>query len=93
MVFAVLVDRSGVWSSSNNVPHDVSTVGCKTLANGSIFRLLGIPMVFGISIKERWGWVLDKFRLKLKRWQGYQPNFFARLFVLNHFLLPSTIFF
>ena len=69
---------------SNNTPQVVVSVGCKETPSGQIFRLLGIPMGFGISLKERWIWVMDKFKAKLLGWKGYQPNLSARLFVLNH---------
>lgn len=37
--------------------------------------------------------MINKFKGKLSQWKGYQPNLSARLFVLNHFLLPAIIYF
>ena len=85
--------KTGVWASNQMVPPAVLQAGCKVIQDGSIFRLLGIPMGFGISLKERWLWVVDKFKSKLNRWKGYQPNLPSRAFVLNHFILPSLVFF
>ncbi|MCO5548209.1 hypothetical protein L7F22_001666 [Adiantum nelumboides] len=85
--------KTGVWSSSNSIPPSVTRAGCKPIPSGSIFRLLGIPMGFDVSLKDRWAWVLEKFKAKVACWKGYQSSLSSRLFVLNHFLLPSTIFY
>ena len=50
-------------------------------------------MGFEVSLKDRWLWVFNKFKCKMIKWKGYQPNLASRLFVLNHFLLPSVIYF
>ena len=85
--------KTGVWSSSNNIPLTVTQSGCDVIQNGTIFRLLCIPMGFGITLKDRWAWILNKFKGKLIQWKGYQPNLSSRLFVLNHYILPSLIYF
>ena len=85
--------KTGVWASSNSIPYVITQAGCKPIPSGSIFRLLGIPMGFDVSLKDRWNWVLEKFKAKLALWKGYQSSLASRLFVLNHYILPATIFF
>ena len=85
--------KTGFKSLSGNMPMMVKQAGCKFIENCQVFRLLGIPMGFGISYTQRWEFVVSKFRSKVLSWQNYQPNLSARSFVLNHYLLPSLIYF
>lgn len=56
-------------------------------------RLLGIPMGFRVSFGQRWEWVVSKLKQKLLKWQAHQSLVSSRAFVLNHYLLPSLIYF
>lgn len=85
--------KTGFWSSKDNTPDRVANAGCKRINNGEIFCLLGIPMGFNVTLEQRWAWVMDKMKKKFEYWQGYQTSLSARLFVLNHYLLPAVIFY
>lgn len=85
--------KTGFWSSKGSFPAIFANAGCKQIKDGEVFRLLGIPMGFNVSLGQRWAWVMGKIKRKFEYWQGYQPSLSSRLFVLNHFLLPATIFF
>lgn len=50
-------------------------------------------MGFHLNGQARWIWVLDNFFQKLKKWRGYQSTLPSRLFVLNHCILPSLIYY
>ena len=51
--------KIGYKCFSNNIPQVVVSASCKEILSGQIFRLLGIPMGFGITSSQRWNWVLD----------------------------------
>lgn len=85
--------KTGFKSLSGYMPADVKQAGCKIIENGQVFRLLGIPMRFGITFAQRWDYVVSKLKSKVLCWQNYQPSLSSRSFVLNHYLLPSLIFF
>lgn len=89
----VIHSKTGVWTSSGDVTQCIANLGCKTLKEGTIFRLLGIPMGFGVSFRARWAWVMDRINSKMLRWKGYQQSLASRLFVLNHFILTAAIYF
>ncbi|KAI5057840.1 hypothetical protein GOP47_0027855 [Adiantum capillus-veneris] len=44
-------------------------------------------------MRQRWAWVMDKFRSKLNRWIGLQANIAGRVLVLNHFISAYLLFF
>ncbi|KAH7404105.1 hypothetical protein KP509_15G010900 [Ceratopteris richardii] len=67
--------------------------GCGIIKKGNIFRLLGIPMGFGISNDQRWNWMLDKFRAKIFKWSDVQHSISHRSFILKHYILPSLTYF
>ena len=85
--------KTGCWSSNGNIPNTVSQSGCNVILNGQVFRLLGIPMGFHCTNKQRWAWVMEKLQKKFWYWQNHSPTLSSRVFVLNHYILPSVIFF
>lgn len=85
--------KTGFWTASAPTSPTIVRAGCKPIQNGEIFRLLGIPMGFGCSLRQRWEWVMNKIKTKFQLWWGYQTSLAARVFVLNHYLLPTIIYF
>ena len=57
--------KTGCWSSTGNILATAVLSGCKTIMNGELFRLLGIPMGFHCSNKQRWAWVMEKLQEKI----------------------------
>lgn len=67
--------------------------GCQVLAEGQIFRLLGIPMGFNVSIKQKWDWVMTRTAQKFDRWAKTMLSMAGKILVINHFIIPSIIYF
>lgn len=67
--------------------------GCQEIPEGQVFRLLGIPMGFSVTMKARWNWVFSRLEDKLKKWSDMQLSLAGRRMVLNHFLIPSCIYY
>ena len=85
--------KTGIKTMNKLPPDWLVQQGCKIIQDGDIFRLLGIPMGFGVSIHQRWEWVLDKLKAKLDKWKGMQFNMASRVVVLKHIVIPATIYF
>lgn len=85
--------KTGYRSSNGITPQVILEAGCQLIQDGQIFRLLGVPMGFKVTFAQRWDWVLTKFRNKLSHWQHYPPSVSGRSFILNHYILPSLIYF
>ena len=67
--------------------------GCSEIPEGTIFWLLGIPMGFKISLKQRWQWAMEQVEKKILRWKRRNLSLAGRLLIINHFILPSIIYF
>lgn len=55
--------------------------------------MLGIPMGFGITIKQRWAWALDRIKQKIERWSKGMFSLAGRVLIINKFIIPSVIYF
>lgn len=59
--------KTGIKTHGKSIPEWMLQQGCQPIIEGEIFRLLGIPMGFKISLQQRWNWVLFKISGKLNR--------------------------
>lgn len=50
-------------------------------------------MGFNAPLKKRWEWLLSKLEEKIKKWAGMQLTLARRCMVLNHFVIPTTLFY
>lgn len=85
--------KTGFFSDNEEVIKMLEDMGCKRIERGTIFRLLGIPMGFNVSLKDRWMWIFSKFKAKLGKWRGLQANLAGRKMVLNHCIYLLLIFY
>ena len=76
-------NKTGIKWSIEEPPQWLLEVGCSPLDKGQVFRLLGIPIGFGVSLKQRWTWVMQKVETKIQRWKRWKLS--GRKVVLNHF--------
>ena len=51
---AINHNKIGIKTSTNLTPQWLRDQRCEEITEGSIFRLLGIPMGFGVSLRQRW---------------------------------------
>lgn len=85
--------KTGIKSLIEPPPEWLKAEGCNIIPDGEIFRLLGIPMGFKVSLRQRWQWVMEKIDTKLLRWKRKQLSLAGRIMVLNHFILPYVTYF
>lgn len=50
-------------------------------------------MGFGVNIKQRWGWALDRIKVKLERWQSQIFSMAGKILIINHFIISTVIYF
>ena len=86
-------NKTGIKTLIEPPPKWLLEAGCNPIQEGTIFRLLGIPMGFKVSLKQRWQWVMEKVEGKLTRWKRRQLTLAGRIMILNHFIIPSVIYF
>lgn len=91
--FANNHQKIGVKSRGSPIPDWLKAQGCKEIQEGEVFRLLGIPMGFKVSMHQRWEWVMSKLTSKLSRWENITLSFAGRILVINHYIVPATLFF
>lgn len=50
-------------------------------------------MGFGVSLKQRWQWVMDKIESKVNRWNSFNLSMAGRVLLINHYIIPSVVYF
>ena len=90
---AINHSKTGIKSSKNITPQWLLDHGCEIIPEGAVFRLLGIPMGFGISLQQRWSWALDRIKSKLERWRNNLLSMAGRILVINKYIIPTIIYF
>ena len=74
-------------------PQWIAETGYKRFHEGEIFRLLGIPMGYKVSLQERWKWVMNKVEVKLARWRKRKLNLAGRRMIINHYIIPLLVYY
>lgn len=85
--------KTGITTLNVKPPQWLLDQGCEEIEEGKVFRMLGIPMGFGITMKQRWDWVLEKIKQKADRWKGSLVSMAGRVLIINKFIIPFVIYF
>lgn len=85
--------KTGVKTMSKAAPQWLLNQGCEEIEEGKVFRLLGILMGFGISLKQRWDWALAQIKRKVERWKNGMFSMAGRILIINKFIIPTVIYF
>lgn len=86
-------NKTGVKTHGRSIPEWMLQQGWQPIIEGEVFRLLGIPMAFKITLQQRWNWVISKLAGKLNRWENTSLSFAGRILAINHYITPVTLFF
>ena len=86
-------NKTGIKTLIEPPPNWLIEAGCNTIQEGTIFRLLDIPMGFKVTLKQRWQWVMQKIEGKPLRWKRRHLTLAGRIMILNHYIIPSVIYF
>ena len=85
--------KTGVKTLHASIPDWIKEQGCKEIPEGTIFRLLGIPMGFGTTLKQRWTWAIDRIKAKVEKWSDSMLSMAGRIIIINHYIIPTVIYF
>lgn len=86
-------NKTGIRAMIEDPTDWLLNAGCTIMEEGKIFRLLGIPMGFKVTNCQKWKWALEQVESKLNRWKTKPLNIAGRCLVLNHYIIPSIIYF
>ena len=50
-------------------------------------------MGFGVSMKQKWDWVLDRTQKKMEKWSTSMLSLAGRVLIINHFFIPYVLYF
>lgn len=90
---AINHSKTGIKGFKKDLPNWILEQGCKVIKDGEIFRLLGIPIGFKVSLSQKWHWVLDRLEGKMNRWINLNLSLSRRILILNHFIVLATLYF